>query len=696
MPNHLAAESSPYLRQHADNPVDWYPWGEEAFQRARAEDKPVFLSIGYAACHWCHVMAHESFEDPETAGLLNARFVNVKVDREERPDLDGIYMQAVMNLTGQGGWPMSVWLTPEGAPFYGGTYYPPEPRHGLPAFRQILEALSQAWSERREEVLRTAGKLRSVLEPEGAVDVGSVGPDQSSVIADRLRALFDPLYGGWGGAPKFPQPMLVEFLLGVSARRDRAALRPLIDRTLMAMARGGIYDQLGGGFHRYSTDARWLVPHFEKMLYDNAQLARVYLHAWLATGAARYRRVAVETLDYVLREMTDPDGGFYSSQDADSDGEEGTFFVWSLGEVQAILGAEAEAFTEVYDVSEHGNWEGVSILHEAGAPEHVARRHGLDPAAFAERLADQRHRLWVAREARAKPGRDGKVLAAWNGLMLAALADAARGLGDGRYRAAAERNADFLLGHLMTADGRLRRTWSGDHGAKLNGYLEDYSHVIEGLLALYQATFAPRWLEAALALAETTLTRFRGDDGLWYDTSDDHETLIVRPRDLHDNAVPSGNAMWTTVLVKLAALTGDRRFGDPAERSLAAIAGRLQAYPLAFGQWLIAYDLFQAGPLELAIVGQPDAADTQTLLDVVSATHRPHLVVAAGPPDDGGHVPLLRDRPMMDGKATAYLCRAFVCQAPTTDPVALQAQLEDRHDRAPSTPRGEAGTPGAP
>ncbi|MBC7228617.1 MAG: thioredoxin domain-containing protein [Thermoflexales bacterium] len=659
MPNRLVHETSPYLRQHAENPVDWYPWGEEALEKARRENKPIFLSIGYAACHWCHVMAHESFEDLETAALLNAHFVPVKVDREERPDLDAIYIQAVQMLTGSAGWPLSVFLTPDGRPFFGGTYFPPVPRYGMPAFRDVLRAVAEAWQERRAEILEGSAQVAGAIRRQMAAypAQGELTPSSLEEAVRRLQAEFDPVHGGWGDAPRFPQPMVLEFLLRRHVAGDPRAL-PMVSRTLEAMARGGLYDQLGGGFHRYSVDDRWLVPHFEKMLYDNAQLARVYLHAFQVTEDPLFRAVAEETLDFILREMTDPAGGFYATLDADSEGEEGKFYLWTVGEVRAALGPEADRFAALYGTTPEGNFEGRNILTFRGTWEER------------EATAHLRRRLWEVRERRVRPARDEKVLTSWNGLALAAFADGARILERGDYQAAAERNARFLLENLRRPDGRLWHVWTRGE-ARVEGFLDDYAHLAGGLLALYGATFDPRWYQAAADLAEAMRARFAAPVG-FYDTADDHEALIVRPRNLQDNAVPSGNGMAAFVLLHLAALSARPDLADVARQSLEEVQPMLARYPLAFGQWLIALDFALADPWEVAVVGDPEAEDTRALLAALSG-YRPHQVVAVGLP--GTPVPLLAGRPMREGRATAYPCRGGVCREPVTDPERLRALL---------------------
>jgi uncharacterized protein YyaL (SSP411 family) len=690
MPNRLIDETSPYLLQHARNPVEWYPWGEEALRKAKAEDKPIFLSIGYAACHWCHVMAHESFEDDAIAQLMNELFVNIKVDREERPDLDSIYMSAVVGLTGSGGWPMSVFLTPDGKPFYGGTYFPPTSRYNMPAFREVLHAVSNAWQSRRDEILKSSDNIAAYLhqaaEFASASENHPLSADTLAKATQNIVRSYDRINGGWGGAPKFPQPMTLEFLLRRYVQAPDDDLRSVIDHTLSAMAQGGMYDQLGGGFHRYSTDAHWLVPHFEKMLYDNSQLARVYLHAWQALGDPYYRRITNEILDYVLREMTHPDGGFYSTQDADSEGVEGKFFLWTVDEVRSILDDEAILFTEIYGVTSNGNFHeqhllpGQNILSLVADPEASAQKNGLSAAQLDVILDEARRKLLTVREQRVKPGRDEKVLAAWNGLMLAAFAEAARDQSLGQraelYRSAAEHNAEFLLSKMRTGDGRLLRTWK-DGQAKLNGYLEDYACVIDGLLELYQTTFDEQWFVAARELADVMLQHYADPVGGFFDTSDDHETLVTRPKDLQDNAVPSGNAMAATVLLKLAAFTGEDRYYRHADALLGALQPALMQSPLGFAQWLVALDFALSDPKEIAIVGDQQSGEVQALLDVIRRGYRPHQVAAFGTlrAERLSAIPLLHDRPAIDNRATAYVCVRFACQRPTSDPQVLVEQL---------------------
>ena len=677
MANHLQHETSPYLLQHVDNPVDWYPWGDEAMRLAKEKDKPILLSVGYAACHWCHVMAHESFEDPATAEQMNADFINVKVDREERPDVDSIYMQAVTAMTGRGGWPMTVFLTPDGKPFYAGTYFPNEPRYGMPSFRQILAGVTQAWDRDRESVLQSAGEVSRQLQALSGLG-HEAQPIDRDVLAGALRGLsqrFDPTWGGFGDAPKFPQPMSIEFLLREWLRTEDATALEMAELTLKRMAMGGMYDQLGGGFARYSVDHRWLVPHFEKMLYDNALLARVYAHAWQVTDNPLYRRIAEETLDYLLREMRDDGGGFYSSQDADSEGEEGKFYVWSADEVRSVLGDDADTFMRLFGVSDEGNWEGKNVLNVHLDPNGLAAQLEIAPDELDSQIARSRAALFERRSKRVWPGLDDKVLTAWNGLALAAFADAGQAFGRSDYVDAAIANAEFLRRSMRRDNGRLYRTWKAGSMAKYNGYLEDYACLADGLLALYAATFEPRWLDWARELADLIVAHFRDADGAgFFDTSDDHEQLIHRPKDVQDNAIPSGNSMAAGVLLRLSALTGDGSQWELAERSVASTSRLMSQYPSGFAQWLNLASLLVAEPREVAIIGNP--ADRAPLIDTVRARYRPFQVVAAGDDAEDAHVPLLEGRTKVDGKAAAYVCRRFVCEAPVTDPEALERSLD--------------------
>lgn len=673
--NRLATQTSPYLLQHANNPVDWYPWGPEALAKAQAEDKPVFLSIGYAACHWCHVMAHESFENPAIAALMNQHFINIKVDREERPDLDSIYMDAVVALTGHGGWPMSVFLTPSGQPFYGGTYYPPTRRGGMPAFTDILNGIHDAWLNRRDTVLD--GGQEVINHIQGAETGGLTGADdlKPSTLAEAAKAVFsqfDWRHAGWGQAPKFPQPMTVEFLLRHHLSTGDPLALEMVTKTLDAMLKGGMYDQLGGGFHRYSTDAVWLVPHFEKMLYDNSQLARAYLHAWQVTHNPEYKRCVEEILDYVLREMTDPTGGFYSTQDADSEGEEGKFFIWDESEIDDLLGKDAELFKGCYGISSGGNFEGRNILFVANSLEAVAGRYKLNVSEVGESLARSKSILFREREKRVHPGLDDKVLSGWNGLMLAAFAEAARILDRSDYLAAAQANARFLLQQMRTPQGRLYRTWRKGE-AKLNGYAEDYAAVCEGLLTLYESDFDVAWFAAAQELADTLLTHFADPAGGFFDTSDDHEALVFRPKSLQDNAVPSGNSLAVTALLKLGSLTGEGRYTDAAEKILRQVQPALAKYPTGFGQWLVALSYALSGPREIAIVGDVSATATRVLLSEIWSAFRPFQVTAVG--TAATPIPLLFDRRQLNGQTTVYVCEHFACRTPVTDLADFRAIL---------------------
>ena len=687
MANRLVNETSPYLLQHKDNPVDWYPWGEEALKRAREEDKPVLLSVGYSACHWCHVMERESFEDDETARMMNENFVNIKVDREERPDIDSIYMAAVQALTRHGGWPMTVFLTPDGAPFYGGTYFPPIPSRGMPSFQQLLLSVVDAYENRREEVLQNAQAVRDYLQASTAAvipEAETSGTELLDRAAGVLLSQLDRRFGGFDGAPKFPQAMNLEVLLRHHHRTGERSALDGVELTCRQMANGGIYDQLGGGFSRYSVDGYWLVPHFEKMLYDNALLSRLYLETYQATGDAFYRRIAEETLDYVLREMTSEEGGFYSAEDADSEGEEGKFYVWTPGELEAALDPdEARLAVRYWDVTERGNFEGKNILHVARPPEAVADEFGLSPEELWARIAGIRAKLFAVREERVRPGRDEKILAAWNGLMLRSFALAARVTGREDYREAAIENATFIVEKLIE-DGRIHRSYK-DGRARFNGYLEDYAMVADGLVALYEATFETRWLVEADALLDAVSELFWDEEKrAFYDTPADHEELITRPRDVYDNAAPSGTSVATEVLLKLALFLDRSDYRQRAEDVLDELAGGMEKVPSGFGRLLCALDLSISETREVAIVGGPEAQDTRVLLETVYAGYLPNKVVAGRGPDDdeaGGLIPLLAQRPAREGKATAYVCVHYACQTPSTDPEELSRQLGVSGDR---------------
>ncbi len=680
MPNRLIHETSPYLRQHAHNPVDWYPWGEEAFRKAKAENKPIFLSIGYAACHWCHVMERESFEDPETAAILNRYFVSIKVDREERPDVDHIYMNAVQAMTGHGGWPLSVFLTPDGVPFYGGTYFPPTDRHGLPSFKRILMSIAQAWETQREELIENGHRvLQHVAHLSHMREEGDLSAHLLENAFHALASYFDEYNGGFGTAPKFPQPTNLDLLLRVWRRFDLDRALVMVERTLDFMARGGIYDQVGGGFHRYSVDAMWLVPHFEKMLYDNALLPRVYLHTWQITSLPEYRRVVEETLNYVLREMTHDQGGFCSTQDADSEGEEGKFYVWTPEEIEAVLGKEqARVVLAYYNVQPGGNFEGKSILHVPTPPDVVAERLGIPLESLEHIVQEARKVLYEARAQRVWPARDDKVQTSWNGMMIATLAEAGRVLNIPTYTQAAARAATFILTHLRQDDGRLLHTWK-DGQARVLGYLEDYAHFIDGLIRLYEATFAPQWLRTARDLAEDMLDLFWEPSAeLLYDTGRDHEPLVVRPRDVFDSPYPSGNAMAVDVLLRLGILLDEQRYRELAHKVLRQNAGLMGKMPTAVGHMLTALDMYLGPIKEVALVGPRAREDTRALVEATFAPYVPNKVVALLDPEMDEKmdwIALLAHKTAMDGRATAYVCQHYACLSPTTDPHVLRAQL---------------------
>ncbi len=655
MPNRLAHQTSPYLLQHKDNPVDWYPWGAEALERAREEDRPLLLSVGYSACHWCHVMERESFEDPETAAYMNEHFVNVKVDREERPDVDAIYMEAVQAISGHGGWPMTVFLDPDGVPFYGGTYFPPDTDRGMPSFRMVMEAVVHAFETQREEIRERAPATRERLAAIGEVKPrGDLpGPEDLKAAVQRLLARADRAHGGFGGAPKFPPASSLELLL---ARGETE----VVEKTLDAMLAGGIYDQLGGGFARYSVDAIWLVPHFEKMLYDNALLARAYLHGWQQLGHERYRRVCEETLDWMLREMRGPEGGFYSALDADSEGEEGRFYVWTPEEIRAVLGEAAEPVIVHYGVTEQGNFEGSNVLHLARGAE----------APEPDGLAEARKALLEARAQRVWPGLDDKRISSWNALAIAALADAGAVLGRADYLDAARACAEFVLDEMRDPDGNLLRTYK-DGRAHLNAYLEDHAFLLEALLALYEAGFEERWFTEAQALADLTIERFGDPErGGFYSTSVDHEELIARRKEVGDHPIPSGNSSAAMGLLRLAALTGERRYEEAGTAVFALFGKPAVEHPDAFAHLLRALDFHLAPTREVALVGD----DLSELAALMREQSRPHLVLAGGP-EGSDQPPLLANRTTVDGKPAAYVCQNFTCDLPVTQPDELRRLL---------------------
>ena len=690
MANRLGEETSPYLLQHRENPVEWSPWDEQALGRARSEDRPILLSIGYSACHWCHVMERESFEDDETAAYMNEHFVPIKVDREERPDVDAIYMEAVQAMTGQGGWPLTAFLDPNGVPFYAGTYFPPQPRQGMPSFQMVMEAVVDAWDNRRDEILSTAEKTREQLGAVGRAQA-SKEPLREELLVDAvtsLRAQADMQHGGFGGAPKFPPASALELLLARGSTE-------VVERTLDAMAFGGIYDQIGGGFARYSVDAVWLVPHFEKMLYDNALLVPAYLHGWQVLGHERYRRTVTETLDWLLREMRGPEGGFYSALDADSEGEEGKFYVWTSDEIRAALaaGGLAERADEVmswFGATEGGNFEGSNILHvPAGSA-------GESP----DWLGEVRSVLRASRDERVWPGLDDKRLTSWNALTISALAEAGAVLERDDYLEAATGCAEFILNELRGDDGRLLRTWKQGRG-RLNAYLEDYAYLVEALLTLYEASFEVRWFEAARETADRMIELFEDpDQGGFFTTSSDHEQLIARRKDVNDHPIPSGNSAAAFGLLRLAALTGEQRYEHSAVGVFRLFHPALGRHPQAVAHMLRALDFHLSPVKEVALIAPrangagtnedgaegahevpaheavAPAEEIRALARVLRSEFRPRLVAAAG--FEGSGVPeLLRERGAVEGQAAAYVCEQFTCQAPVTAPEALAAALED-------------------
>ena len=677
MPNRLTTETSPYLRQHAENPVDWWPWTEEALRFAREQDRPIFLSIGYAACHWCHVMAHESFEDPAVAQRLNRDFVPIKVDREERPDLDAIYMQAAVAMTGQGGWPLSVFLTPAGVPFFAGTYFPPERRHRLPAFGEVLAAIAEAWRSDRSRLQATAQQVLEHLARPAAPASGQVEIDPTllTAAAHKMFESYDWAHGGWGGAPKFPPSPAVDLLLALHLRLgDRLPVDMAVD-CLKRMARGGIHDQLGGGFHRYAVDAAWQIPHFEKMLYDNALLARAYLHAWHVTGDDELLGVCREALDYLLRDLAHPAGGFFSSEDADSEGVEGRYYVWNAAEVRDALQPSglADLGMRAFGITEAGNFEGHNVLRQPAPPSEIAESLGIGVQEFADRRSRARRLLLDARGGRLRPGRDEKVLTDWNGLLLISLAEAARALRDPAYLAAAQRLAGFLLSASVEAT-RLQHTWRDGHGS-VAAFLKDYAALGEGLLALYQTDFDNRWYMAARTCAEAILKRFEDPAGGFFDVPAGAPELLIRPMELQDSPSPSGGALATQLLLHLTALGDEARFARAAERAILRIQPQLRAYPGAFASWLTALDAASGPHWQLALLGRTDSPEFQELALVSGERWLPHLVTAGGLPGVPEAPVLLRDRAPIGGRPTAYLCRDFRCDLPTGDPDTLREQL---------------------
>ena len=677
--NKLSGETSPYLLQHANNPVDWYPWGNAALERARSEDKPILLSIGYAACHWCHVMAHESFENAETAQLMNELFVNIKVDREERPDLDAVYMQAVQAMTGHGGWPMTVFLTPDGVPFFGGTYFPPAERAGMPSFRRILQSVATAYRDRRFTVDATATRMRDFYAAQR--DTWRSSSELSSrTLESAYRTLersYDERHGGFGGAPKFPPTMALDFLLRYGTRTEHGRALEMALGTFRSMARGGVYDQLGGGFHRYSVDERWLVPHFEKMLYDNALLVRFGSHLWQATHDAEVERVVRDTIEWLTRKMTSPEGGFYSSLDADSDGGEGTFYVWTLAQFRELLGADdAEVAAAYWGVTAQGNFEdyGECVLHVPAAPETVAARFHLTVDELQQRIDRARAALMEVRSRRPRPGRDEKILASWNGLMLRGLVEAARAFENESYRAMAIRNSEFLR-RTFVREGRVTRSFK-DGVSKGQGFLEDHAAIALAWLDLYALTGDRSWLDDARALGDSTLEWFWDEHlGAWYDTARDHEQLITRPRDATDNALPSGSSLATELMQRLAVYIGAEKYRHLADRFLASTADAMATHPTAFGHLLGAADFAVFDPLEVAVIGGPESRNVADMRRHVANRYLPSLVLALSGGESGSDLPLLKSR-AADGDAIAYVCRHYVCEAPARSVDQLAASLD--------------------
>jgi len=690
--NHLSDSTSPYLLQHAHNPVNWYPWGNIALEKARAEDKPIFLSIGYAACHWCHVMAHESFEDPEIAAYMNEHFINIKVDREERPDIDGIYMQTVVAMTGSGGWPMSVFLSPGLKPFYAGTYFPPVRRYNMPAFKDVLTGLADAWKNDRSQIEEVCEKIIAHLQQQNQTEQGDLLMNEHfDLIAKSLTDAYDWGYGGWGSAPKFPQAMALEFFLQHATLNHQPEHHKLITHCLQAMSRGGMYDVVGGGFSRYSTDNFWRVPHFEKMLYDNALLVRAYLHAWQVTKEPAFKRIVEETLAFVQREMTHEQGGFYSALDADSEGEEGKFYLWTLDEIRATLKNNSDFFEAAYGITQGGNWEGKTVLQRTLDDSSLAARFRLNPETVPAKLAESHSRLLAVRALRVRPSTDDKIITVWNGLMLAAFAEAARvfpldpgGLLtkdeqqafrlNSMYYNTAARNAEFLLS-AMQPNGNLRRAWRD--GKTTNAvFLEDYAALILGLLELYQTDFNNKWFKSAVELADKMIDKFSDPDGGFFDTPHDGEKLLIRPKDITDNATPSGNALACEALQKLAAYTNNGKYRDLAEQTLAIASGLMLRHPLGYARWLSAAENAQGNASQIAILGKANEENLEGLLDIIRAEYRPGAVTAASifPPEEDAPA-LLHERGLVDGKTTAYVCESFVCKQPTNDPETLAQQL---------------------
>jgi uncharacterized protein YyaL (SSP411 family) len=677
--NRLIDESSPYLQQHAHNPVDWYPWCDEALERAMQEGKPILLSIGYSACHWCHVMAHESFENEKIARLMNEKFINIKVDREERPDLDAIYMEAVQLIGGSGGWPLTVFLTPDREPFYGGTYFPPEDKHSLPGFERVLNAAASAYKDRRDQVINAANQLVAHLNQTSGViaDSGQVSAHTLTNAYVSLKSLGDPQNGGFGLAPKFPQPMVLEYLLRHWYRTGDTEALSMVENALVKMAKGGIYDQIGGGFHRYSVDAKWLVPHFEKMLYDNALLSRIYTRAYQATGNDLFKRIACETLDYVIRQMRDSSGGFYSTQDADSEGVEGKYYIWTPDEIVNILGREdGELFYRYFGVTERGNFEGSNILSKVVDEEVLAAELGIDPVDLIARIEMSKKLLLTRRSTRISPHRDEKILCSWNGLMLTAFAEAAIVFDRQDYLEVAIDNAKFLT-EVMYKDGRLSHSFKDGRGTE-QSFLQDYAFICEALVRLYQATFNENWLSLTLSLADGMIALFWDEDRRsFYDTGEGQRDLLVRPRNVYDNALPSGSSAAAMVLLYLSRLTDNSRYERIALHAMNQMVQMIAQYPLGFGNWLCDIDFYLSQPKELVVTGRPEDIETKLIINTIARYYLPNAVQARVDPGNTSlNIPLLKDRMMIDNLPTVYICEGFTCKAPLTDRFELELRLD--------------------
>lgn len=678
MTNRLENETSPYLLQHADNPVDWYPWGEAAFERAKIEEKPIFLSIGYAACHWCHVMAHESFEDLQVAEFMNAHFINVKVDREERPDVDSIYMNAVVALTGQGGWPLSAFLTPEGEPFYGGTYFPPERRFNMPSFQELLESIQQEWETNRKRAEHIGEQLSQHIQSQTFFELNEKGLEVAALdsAAEHLFEQYDWKNGGWGGAPKFPQATAIEFLLRrYNRNKDRLAL-DMAKHALLSMGQGGLFDQLGGGFHRYAVDSQWIVPHFEKMLYDNAVLITAYLHAWQLTGEPKFLEIIQKTWRFLFREMRDDAGGFYASLDADSEGEEGKYYAWTADEIQAVLTdkADLELALDAFGLRAVPNFKDANILYHPTDTSKIAEDRGLEPDEVHARLIIIEEALLRVRAGRPRPATDDKVILAWNGLVLIALAESARSLQNADYLNAAQELANFLITELKT-EGGWRRTWRQGR-ARHNATLRDLAATGLGLLLLYETDFNSRWFQEAKSISAEILAHYRDSEGGFFDTRNDQDGLIARPKSIQDTPIPSGNSLAVHLLLRMYSFTGEDQFADPAEQAVRGVQATASRNPAAFAGWLSALDYALGPRLQLALLGDPNDVQFKQFTEYLDARFLPLLIRAGGDPGAEGNPALLDGRAALDGDPTAYLCQGFVCNKPTKSLDEFLTQLE--------------------